>query len=122
VGLKSEILCSSTQALQSNSVLKEKFCNTFSDMQNAEENVISLLYHELLQSYMAMANNEFRKNICASLCKKKKFRHRAEIYKSATKRPNTENSQDAPSKNKSKKTPLPSTKGKGRGKGKSNTK
>jgi hypothetical protein len=80
--LEGSIFVESTQKIINDRSLYDKFHKILANMPTAKEDVILLLYQDIIQAYMAIGNNEFRKELCATLGKIRKLRHGAEIYKS----------------------------------------
>jgi hypothetical protein len=82
---KSTVFEHAYEVLQSDSALMSLFTCIFADFEQSDSDIITALYHSILQGYMCVGNNQFRKSLLVSLGKKKKFRHRAEICKSSKK-------------------------------------
>jgi hypothetical protein len=83
---KSYIFLMSTKALHRLPELQEKFRLVFEDMENVDNECIEAIYSDLVDSYLRVANNEFRNYLKTKLNKKKKLSHRAEILRSSSSR------------------------------------
>jgi hypothetical protein len=79
--LKGDILFDSRNNILQSDVLRERFSDIFHDYDSANVDVMAELFEMLVDRFIVVANNEFRKKIAAKFGKRKKFRHRAEIYK-----------------------------------------
>jgi hypothetical protein len=85
--LKSQVLSDSSAQLRANNAVIESFTNIFLDIENKDDAIIQEMFNDLFDSYIRVANNEFRKSLSAALGKKRKLQHRVEIYRSkATKK------------------------------------
>jgi hypothetical protein len=77
--LKGNILEDSLTRVKSDKTLKEMFSNLFLSMKDSEFAIVQLLFDDLVNGYMMVANNEFRKKVSAALGKRRKLRHRAAV-------------------------------------------
>jgi hypothetical protein len=77
--LKGRVLEDSLTKVKADNTLNQKFSNIFSAMENSQLAIIQVLYDELVDAYMLVANNEFRKRIAAALGKRRKLRHRVAV-------------------------------------------
>jgi len=76
---KSNTLSISFKELKRDVELYMKFRAIFSDFNSSDKNAIKSLFEDILQGYMIVANNQFRKTLMLALEKKKKLRHRASV-------------------------------------------
>ena len=77
----SKILCVTTTDLLDDIDLRSLFEALFDDMIERDEDAIQFLYEKLVQKFMTVANNEFRKYVLEKIGKIKKHAHRMEIFK-----------------------------------------
>ena len=66
--------------------LFDLFTNIFISMEGCSDAIVKSLFDELVNGYMSVANNQFRKGLCEVLKKKKKYRHRVEIIRTSSKK------------------------------------
>ena len=80
--LRSDIFYDSTWKLIANESLITAFRQIFNKVEAPDLQVLNELYDDLIESYMPVANNEYRKVINQILGKKRKFAHRVSIMTS----------------------------------------
>jgi hypothetical protein len=84
---KQAILFESRQNVIESEILREKFSEFFYDFNDADVDVLNHLFELMIDRFLVVANNEFKKKLTSKYGKRKGLRHRAEIYKS--KKPKT---------------------------------
>ena len=77
--LRSKILFDSTNSLKENLRVKDAFEQMLPNVLQDDLVLVKLLFEELCDSFMRVANNEFRKKLTYTLGKKKKMAHRHQI-------------------------------------------
>lgn len=77
--LKGAVLADSLKCVKEDEDLQQLFSKVFDSMEPSEQNIVDLLFNEVVDSYMVVANNEFRKAVANELGKRKKLRHRVAV-------------------------------------------
>jgi hypothetical protein len=76
--------------------IHESFMEIFKDMHECDGSVINDLKFKMIDSYIVVANNEFRKFAAQCLGKRKVFAHRHEIFRGSKKQKQEENKEEQP--------------------------
>lgn len=83
---RSKILFHSRNELLFNDVLKDAFSSVFDQFKSKDIDVVNDLFIKMVDRYIVVANNEFRKRLHAKFERKKTFKHRTNIYISGKKK------------------------------------